>query len=164
MWEWALSVPRLWEWALSVPGPQLRDDGCAQMRLEGADHRGSLSALAVGLHFWGEKGQKGAVAQPARRVWLCVLGVTAGGTGIGITHVVLWGCSMGHPQLTKGRDHLHPTAAGTQGLLGSVECLEPWEEEIWEHCLGCSLTAEVLRMPQGKSAPVNPWHSCPDPS
>lgn len=71
MWEWALSVPRPWEWALSVPGPQLRDDGCAQMRLEGAaGDWGSLSALVVGLHSWGEKGGEGAVVQPALRVWL----------------------------------------------------------------------------------------------
>lgn len=118
----------MWEWALSVPGLQLRHDGCAQMRLEGADHRGSLSALAVGLHFWGEKGQKGAVAQPARRVWLCVLGVTAGGTGIGITHVVLWGCSMGHPQLTKGRDPITFTPL-LLGLRASWALWSVWSLE-----------------------------------
>lgn len=63
----------------------------------------------------------------------------------------------------EGSHPLHPTAAGPEGLLGSVECLHPWEQEI-QDCLGCSLMAEVLRMPQGKPAPVTPWHSSPEPS
>lgn len=54
-----------------------------------------------------------------------VLGVTAGDTGIGITHRVLWGCSMGHPQLTVRR-HL---ITFTPLLLGLRASWAPWS--VW---------------------------------
>lgn len=64
----------------------------------------------------------------------------------------------------EGSHRLHPFAAGTEGLWGSVERLHTWEKKIQEHCLGCSPMAGVPRMPQGRPAPLDPWHLCPDPT
>lgn len=146
------------------PWTQLRDDGCAQMRLEGADGWGSLSALLLVC----TAGEKKVAKELLHSLHggcgsACVLGVTPGALALASptwhSGDAPWAPSA-HPG--EGSHHLPPLLLGL-GPLGLRGVSGPLGNENQERCLGCCLMAEILRMPQGKPIPVNPWHFCPDP-